>query len=65
MNDNSHKPAMPLETPVKFHFGLIKREYMAAMVLQGILSNDRTITTKNLSSGVIRHVDELLEALEK
>lgn len=70
MSENAYKPAMPIRTGnysgAKIYRGLTKREHIAAMALQGLLSNSKeTIRSDNLSSIAIRYADELLEELER
>lgn len=68
MSKNAHKPSMPIKvgdySGATIYRGLTKREYIAAMALQGLLSNSRTIRSDNLSSIAVRHADEILEELE-
>ena len=63
MNDNQNSPAFPYENGCEP--GLTKREYMATMILQGMLSNPaNTGDFKFYTTASAKVADELLNALE-
>lgn len=61
--NNKDTPAMPLITPDYVYYGLTKREYVAAQVMQGLLSSnpDRYLAVKH----AVSVADTLLDALEE
>ena len=69
---NSDKPAYPLNPESTFdnENGLTKREYFAAMAMQGILSSRELYLAiirdgENPMVAAIEYADELLKQLEK
>jgi hypothetical protein len=68
--DNGNDNAFPMDSGVMDNHGLTKREYLAAMAMQGLLSNSRIAAidfdnkTKVLCAGAIEHADELLKQLQ-
>ena len=62
---NSDKPAYPFIDPEFTAEGLTKREYFAAMAMQGMVSNDFRGTTSQFAKIAIELADELLKQLEK
>jgi len=63
--NNKYTPAMPLITPDHVYYGFNKREAMAALAMQGILSNPKCNPDFDLSVRfAIRFADTLLDALE-
>jgi len=52
--ENKDKPAYPVETHNEIHGGLTKREYMAAMAMQGLLAQTPTAeSAKTVNRGVL------------
>lgn len=47
----------------KPQYGLTKREYFAAMAMQGYLASNRTDLTKPLATYSVEKADQLIEAL--
>jgi len=45
------------------HPGLTKREYFAAMALQGLLADPSTIISKNVAQDAVKLADHLIQAL--
>ena len=63
MNDNQNSPAFPYENGCEP--GLTKREYMATMILQSMLSNPvNTGAIKYYVTVSVRTADDLLQELE-
>ena len=66
---NSEETAFPLIFENQdFHLGLTKREYFAAMAMQGILSNSKTGIQSDrwtVPVDAVRYADELLKQLEE
>lgn len=75
-NKNADKPAMPLQ--IKGHgndtfsmpilskyMGVTKREYFAAMAMQGLLAQNGYDRFDSLAIDAVRQADALLEELEK
>jgi hypothetical protein len=74
--DNKNQPAFPVkETPAEEHisFGLSKREWLAGMALQGLLSNPDyncpsrpkdIVTTSNTALAALHYADALLKHIE-
>lgn len=50
---------------VIYHQGLTKREYFAALAMQGILASDDTITFDQVTECAVKHADKLIEELNK
>ena len=48
-----------------YHCGLSKREYFAAMAMQGILADGITGAPKEFSEWAVKLADSLIEALNK
>lgn len=73
--ENRDKPAFPIHPELAPNFaehdyaGISKREYFAAMALQGLLTNPHTIPNKEgyeyASSLAVKSADALLDQLEK
>jgi hypothetical protein len=74
--ENKDKPAFPVlelkEMGDKFLLdlnaeGLSKREYYAAMAMQGLLANPHqdVINLENIAAAAVMHADDLLIALSK
>ena len=63
---NSEKPAYPIQTDRELNYddanGLTKREYFAAMAMQGLLASGARL---NVDERSIEYADELLKQLEK
>ena len=60
---NQNDPAFSCTDGEKFYdTGLTKREYFAAMALQGICANPNHIPT-NAAQGAVQQADELIKAL--
>jgi hypothetical protein len=78
---NPNDPINPLETDMSkdaIHIGLTKREYFAAMAMQGILSGFHTLQPENESQAfkmasvlqgianmAVRRADDLIQALNE
>ena len=65
---NADMPAFPVEETCNsesLSFGLTKREYFAAMAMQGFLSQNEYITPEGLAFAAIEQADALLKELEK
>lgn len=71
---NGDLPAMPIEFngfglyAPEAHAGLSKREYFAALAMQGILSNGVDFTLhddKDVAAAAVLHADLLLTELER
>lgn len=45
--------------------GLTKREYIAALCLQGILANESQVLLQMKAEQAVKYADELIEALNK
>lgn len=45
--------------------GLTKREYFAAMAMQGLLANEYLSSTDRLEKHAVEHADRLIKALNK
>lgn len=71
--ENGNQPINPINHSQDTYFGLTKREYFAAMAMQGLLANPN-IARHNASNDEARHIlfskvcvqyaDELLKKLE-
>jgi len=61
---NKNEPSSPVETSKRSFYGLTKREYMAAMAMQGLLSNDFDGTHEIFTAHAVKIADALLKALE-
>ena len=57
--DNSAFP----RKPGILHPGLTKREYFAAMALQGLLADPTTIISKTVTEDAVKLADHLIKAL--
>lgn len=55
--------AFPCDGPNVPAYGLTKREYFAAMAVQGLLACDDTWEPATVAARAKRHADALLEAL--
>lgn len=74
MNTNANQPAYPCEQGTDpngnwnqtFESGLSKREYIAALALQAILSNNAAFTkyAETYAKQAVVHTDALLKELE-
>lgn len=65
---NADMPAFPVEETSdseSLSFGLTKREYFAAMAMQGLLAQGGYDRFAALASDVVNLTDALLEELEK
>lgn len=67
--DNGNEPAYPLtedspRTGPRTWFGLTKREYFAAMAMQGMTSNN-SITVETVAAWAVQYADALLAELGK
>lgn len=64
---NSERAAYPLVTPNVVRKGVNKREYIAALALQGLLANpDLTYEgIDKVSKKAVRYADSLLKQLEE
>lgn len=51
--------------PWKFASGLTKREYFAAMAMQGLLARNETGTVEQFTAIAVTAADALIEALNK
>jgi len=68
MKTNPNDLAYPVMAQNHLHIGLTKREYFAAMAMQGIVSNHAMIDTTNwewLSQESVKAADALINALNK
>jgi hypothetical protein len=77
MIENKNRPAMPVNFNPNIHgnngtvwpvdyYGLTKREYFAALAMQGLISNAKDYHTfSNLASDAVACADALLAELEK
>lgn len=55
----------PFHTEFPSGEGLTKREYFAAMAMQGLLATPAPVPFKQVADMAVRHADELIEALER
>lgn len=63
---NGGNPAYPVATNDSIYAGLTKRELFAAMIMQGIASNDfKTNVSPCIYTACVRMADALLAELEK
>lgn len=75
--NNADQPAFPGKEISEYRYnftpGITKREYFAAMALQGLLSNpdynrpslrEKMVTTPNTAKAAISYADALLQQLE-
>jgi len=69
--NNADMPAMahmeynPDNQPIAYYSGLTKREYFAALAMQGMLSNpEKEYDPDTLTEEAVGHADWLLKALE-
>lgn len=65
---NADMPAFPVEetsNSESLSFGLTKREYFAAMAMQGLLAQNGYNRFDLLAIDAVRQADALLEELEK
>ena len=72
MNDESREPAFPIQTESSDkmnvpNYGLTKREYFAAMAMQGILASGKTNIdfSGKVAIQSIHFADELLKQLSQ
>jgi hypothetical protein len=72
---NSEQPAFPIneettdrvDSGINIYTGLTKREYFAAMAMQGLLSNKNATSGNNpdyIATRALQHANELLKQLE-
>jgi hypothetical protein len=61
METKANESAFPV--PQVLHLGLTKREYFAAMALQGLLSNNNNYVYSVISA--VEFADDLIEELSK
>lgn len=64
MRTNGNEPDFSVEENNEFN-GLAKREYFAALAMQGILSAGLTSIENTVAQAAITHADALIEALNK
>ena len=64
METKANEPAYP-NIQVPSLKGLTKREYFAAMALQGLLATNSTTTTEYYAIDAVRVADALIEELNK
>lgn len=62
---NADMPAMPVSGNAVHAHGLTKREYIAAMAMQGMLSREETGSWKDFARGAVYAADALLAELER
>lgn len=65
---NRNRPAFPgpaLTTENNFHPGMTMREYVAVMVLQGLLREDRTESPTVVARRAVANAEALLTELER
>ena len=63
---NAESPAYPISHNGMVWDGLTKREYFAAMAMQGILASNRTQKTEtSLSKLAVYYADALIKALNE
>ena len=65
-----HDPVYPLKPEFYRKEGLTKREYLAAMAMQGIMANSEYIPTvdahfQNIAQDAVRAADALIKELNK
>jgi hypothetical protein len=65
MKTNPNDLAYPAMAQNYLHIGLTKREYFAAMALQGMLSYDRTRHLDDISRWSVEAADALINALNE
>lgn len=58
-------PSMMYERSVDSGLGLTKREYFAAMAMQGLLSNQKEYTAMQIMEFSVRAADNLIDALNE
>lgn len=65
--NNGDIPVHPINSPVVgTHYGLTKREYFAAMAMQGLLAKEeRTGSREDFASDAVKYADALLNELAK
>lgn len=62
--ENTHRDQHAFPTPEYSKWGLTKREYFAAMAMQGFLSNARLIANKEeTAAAAVKMADHLIAAL--
>lgn len=61
--ENGKRPAYPAETDQKYYLGLTKREYFAAIAMQGMLAHGRT--QDGIPEKSVQIADALLAELDK
>ncbi len=57
------EPAFPTEDDMQFYHGLTKREYFAAIALQGLLTHDHSHTS--VIQQAVKLADMMIEELDK
>lgn len=67
--ENGNKAIFPIGQGLGSERGLTKREYFAAMAMQGMLAgifttNDCNMTVESVAEWAIKHSDELLKKLK-
>ena len=67
---NGNDCAYPADSNTQTEGGITKREYFAAMAMQGILSNSKDWTDSDrclnwVSESSVKYADSLIEALNK
>jgi hypothetical protein len=63
---NPDEPVQPEEYNTNYRFnGLTKREYFAAMALQGLLATNSTTSTEYYAIDAVRVADALINELNK
>lgn len=65
MKTNPNDCAFPFDINKSIRGGLTKREYFAAMALQGILSCDNRTLGKIVAINAIRYADDLINQLNE
>jgi hypothetical protein len=64
MNEKNQSCAFPVRN--KLQFGLTKREYFAAIALQGLLANQgKTLGLEHAAAVAVNYADALIEELIK
>lgn len=62
---NPDKPSIPTKVQGTRYYGLSKREYFAAMAMQGLLANSSVVIKEsNIAQGAVMLADQLLNELE-
>lgn len=70
INKKADEPANPVRVPAKnagthVHTGLTKREYFAAMAMQGLLAQNDYSRMDILANDAVKQADAILKELEK